>query len=135
MASHDHVVIFQQDDPFNAVAQFADVSGPRMVEQELFGLGIEAAKLFPVLIVELLHKYTGKRKDILTPLAQRRQVDLDRCEPEIEIFAKAALLGHVPEVLVAGGDNPDVHLLLRVPPTEKNSFSSITLSSFAWISW
>src|SRR5208337_2944542 len=89
MTPHDHVVIFQQDYPFNTVAQFAYVAGPRMGNQKLFGLGIEAAKLFTVLVVELLHKYTGKLQDVLSPLAQRGQVDFDRCESEVEIFTKA----------------------------------------------
>src|SRR5208337_4507359 len=101
MASHDHVVIFQQDDPFDGVAQFAYVAGPRMIHQKVFGFGIKVSEFLSVFVVELLHKYTRKQKDILAPLAQRWQVDLYRCEPEVEIFAEAALLGHMPEVLVA----------------------------------
>lgn len=116
MASHDHVVIFKQDDPFDGVAKFSYIAGPRMIHQKVLGLGIEASEFLPVFVVELFHKYTGKQKDILTPFAQRGQVDLYRCQPEVKIFAEAALLGHMPEVLVAGGDNPDVHLLLPGPP-------------------
>lgn len=71
MITNNRFFIFQQDHTFDAVAQLAYVSRPRMIHQESLGFGIEASELFPIFIVELLHERMCKRQDILAPLAQR----------------------------------------------------------------
>ena len=52
-----------------------------------------------------------QRRDVLAPLAQRRNVDRDHVEPVEEILLEPAVGDHLPEVAVGRGDDPHVDLL------------------------
>jgi len=112
MPSEDGILVFEQHDALDAVAQFTDIPGPGVAEEELLGFGIKPAKPLTVLVVKFLHEGECKGHDIFTPFTQGRQIDLDGGEPEIEVLTKSPLFRDVPQVLVAGGDNSDVDLFL-----------------------
>ena len=50
----------------------------------------------------------GELEDVLAPLAQGRQLDLDRVEPEQQVLAEAALVGELVGRAIGRGDHPDV---------------------------
>ncbi len=49
-----------------------------------------------------------QQRDVVAPLAQRRQVDLDRVEPEQQVLAEALLVGQLLGRQVGRGDHPHV---------------------------
>ena len=72
------------------------------------GLVIEARDRLPVALDVLLEEVLGQQLDVLPALAQRRQVDRDRVEPEEEILAEPAGGDLRRKVGVGGGDEPHV---------------------------
>ncbi len=59
-------------------------------------------------------------RDILAPLAQRRNANLDHLDAEVQVLAKLALGDHRFEVLVGRRDDPDVggERLIAADPLE-----------------
>ena len=53
-------------------------------------------------------KCCDQRRDVVLPLAQRRQVDVDDVQPVVEVLAEAALVHHLLEVAVGGRDDARV---------------------------
>ena len=49
-------------------------------------------------------------RDVLAALAQRRQLDVDDREAEVEVLAEVARLDLLHQVAVGGGDHPHVDL-------------------------
>ena len=66
------------------------------------------------------------------PVAERRDDQRDRADPEVEVAAEPLLAGRAGEVLVGGGDQADVDLAVAESPTRRNRFSSSTFKSFGW---
>jgi hypothetical protein len=50
----------------------------------------------------------GERQHIVRPVAQRRQLDRDHVQAEVEILAKASGLDLVAQHAIRRGDEPDV---------------------------
>jgi hypothetical protein len=50
-----------------------------------------------------------EQRDVLAPVAQRRDVDPHHVQAEVEVLAEAALADALLEVLVRRRDDPDVH--------------------------
>ena len=63
-----------------------------------------------VLLVEIGQDGFGQRRHVVETLAQRRQVDGEDVQPIVQVLAELALGGHGLQVLIGGGDQPDVHL-------------------------
>ena len=63
----------------------------------------------------LLQEMAGEQRDVLAPLAQRRQADADDVEAMEEVFAEQAVLDPRFEILVGRGNHPDIGLDRRMP--------------------
>src|SRR5882762_10647458 len=89
------------------ILQLADVPGPVPQEERLARVGGErGAPLAGVPRGEVLRQ----ERNVLPPLAQRRNADGDDVEPVEEILPEPPRFDGLPEVLVGGGDHARVHL-------------------------
>src|SRR5262249_31689191 len=70
----------------DAVLQLAHVAGPRIRHQLLSSLRREARDPLVRARSDLVEKVAGEHEDITTATAQRRQVDLEHVDTEIEIL-------------------------------------------------
>src|SRR2546425_859364 len=91
-----------------AMLQLPDVAGPVVpLEGEQGGLGqADAPAGFGR---SFLQEARGQRRDILPPLAERRQGEDQALQAEVEVLAEPALRDAALEVPVARGDHPHVH--------------------------
>ena len=62
----------------------------------------------------------GQERDVLGPLAQRRQVDLDHVEPVKEVFAELPLLDLLLQERLVAATTRTSTSMLSVPPTRSN---------------
>ena len=62
----------------------------------------------------LLHEMSGQKRNVLAPLAQRRETDADDVETMKKILAKQAFLDPCFQVLVRRGNHADVGLDRRL---------------------
>ena len=92
------------------VAQLADVAEPRQRLQEAHRLRQQRQRAR----LEAAQEVLGQRLDVLRPLAQRRQVDLEDVEAEEQVVAEAALGDAARQVLVRGRQDADVERLRLV---------------------
>ena len=69
----------------------------------------------PVLARELGHEVLGQAQDVVAALPQRRHVDRDDVEPEIEILAEAPGPDLLDQILVRRRDHAHVHADARRP--------------------
>ncbi len=76
--------------PFDDMIQFAHVAGKFMTHEGFVRRGFEAGKLFPVTLCVLPQKVGGEWRDVFTPLAQRRQCNLDRVQTKKQILAETS---------------------------------------------
>ncbi len=79
-----------------------------MFEQQRERLGTEARRLDPLAGAEELGEVPHQKRNVLAPIAQRRQLDLDALEPVVEIVAKATLGHQRLQIAVRGGHQPHV---------------------------
>src|SRR5207249_3142235 len=99
-----------QDAALGRVIQLADVARPRMIEQRLQRPRLEAGDVLPVPLRVLPEEVVGERGDVLAPLAKRRQLNLDRVQPEEQVLAEAARRDLFGEVRVRRRDDPHIDL-------------------------
>ena len=66
--------------------------------------------VFSVFFVKVPAELVGQIDDILLALPQGLEGDGDHVEPVVEVLSEAALPHLLPQVLVGGGDDPDVQL-------------------------
>ncbi len=57
-----------------------------------------------------VEKVLDQQRDVLATFSQWRYLDGDHVQSVIEILAEALLPDRVLQVLVGGGDDPDIHL-------------------------
>ena len=91
------------------VLQLADVAGPGVVHEHLHGLGRHLGVGPRVLRRVLPEEVLGEHRNLVAPLAQRRQVDRDDVEAEEEVVAELAVGARLRQILVGRGDDADVH--------------------------
>ena len=60
-----------------------------------------------------LEERVGQLEDVVEPLAQRRQRDLEDAEPVVEVLAELAALHRGVQVAVGRGDDADVGVHAR----------------------
>src|SRR5262249_21233789 len=90
------------------VLQLAHVARKAPPLEGLDGAGLEALGLEAVLLAERGQERFGERAQILDPLAERRALDREDVEPEIEVLAEAAEAHFFGDVLVGRGEHADV---------------------------
>ena len=109
----------EQDRAFEDVAQLADVAGPGVAAQRPLG-GRRQPDAAAEIVGEDLEQAVSEHRDVLRPLAQRRDVERDRADPEVEVAAELPLAHQLRQVLVRGGDQLHVDLAVAhlAEPTE-----------------
>src|SRR6478672_6535395 len=87
------IAVGEDDGALAGMAQRADVAGPVIGLERAGHVGWKLPRRLAVFPGILGDEMVGEREDVLAALAQRRQVDLDRVEPEQEVLAEAAFVG------------------------------------------
>ena len=72
------------------VLELAHVARPRMPQQRVHGRVVEARQILPIPPRMLLEKVERERRNVVTPIAQRRQHDFNRVETEQQVLPEAA---------------------------------------------
>src|SRR2546422_7775940 len=94
------------------VAELADVPGPRVRAHQVARRRTDLAHRFPVLRVERPQEALAQEQHVFSALPQRRHVEYDHRQAEVEILTES-LLAHLPlEIAVRRGDDVDVDLAL-----------------------
>ncbi len=109
--SVDHAVVGHHDEPVHDVAKLAHVAGPVIALEDVHGRVRERRSRLAGLVGDLAREVAGQQKDVVPPLPERRQIQGDDVDPEVEVLAELPLLHEAEKVLVRGRDDPDIHLL------------------------
>src|SRR5581483_2508507 len=99
----------EHHDALDGVLELADVARPVIVDEGAQGLGRDVDGA-PVLRVELLEEEVDERRNLVTPLAQRRNADLDDVEPVIEVLAELVGTHGSLEIAIGGGNEPHIRI-------------------------
>ena len=108
VARADRVVLDQEIERLDRVAQLPCVAAPRPRPQQLLGLGVEAFLWLSRPQRRIQQKLARQREDVLGALAQRWDREDDYAEAEIQVFAEAPRHRVGAEVALRGGHNPRV---------------------------
>ena len=100
----------------HGVLQFAHVARPVVVHQHLEGAFGDLAASLAQLVRKPLHEVARQQRNVLAPLAQRRDADLDHVQPVKQVVAELAVGHRLLQIDVGGGDHPHVHL---APPRSR----------------
>ncbi len=109
IGSAHHVLAGHGRGPFHAVLQFPHVARPVARQHDLERLGTQH-QVTVVLAIEFLQEKLGQQRDIVAPLAQRRQKDRDHVDAVVQVGAEFAPGHRLLEILVGGTDQPHIHL-------------------------
>ena len=101
------------DGALDAVLELADVAGPRVGLQLLDGGGRQHQRLLVLIAAEPLDEMRRQHRDVVGPLAQRRNRDRKHRQAEIEILAELPRRDLRAQVAVGRGDDAHVHLQQR----------------------
>ena len=102
-------VRFPDQQPFDHVPELADVPGPVVRQQRLHQVRRQLrhghSVQTPVMFEEVLHQ----QRNVLLPLAQGRNRDVNDVEPVIQVLPERPGSNLLQEVTVGRGHEPDVH--------------------------
>jgi hypothetical protein len=90
--------------------QLAHVAGPPVAEQRPHRVGVEFVDRLAVAGCVLGEEVRGELRDIVAPLAQRRQADLDRVDAEQQVLTEPSRGDLSGDVGVGGGQDAHVDL-------------------------
>ena len=110
----DRAAIGQNERPLDHVLQLADVPRPQVALEHLDRLlgGLHGALGNDRRAAdEVIHQ----QRDVALSLAQRRDVHGEHVEPVVEVLAEGAVLHHLLERAIGGGDHAHVHLDVHRP--------------------
>src|SRR6267378_3155666 len=93
----------------NYVFQLADIAGPSMLEQDGLRAARKPLNLLAVRLVVLLQKILDDQGNIIQPLAQAGNSNLNRAETVEEILTKAASKNLRAQIAVRSCDQAHVH--------------------------
>ncbi len=107
---HDREAVTQDDGPFDAVLQLADVPRPRMLHHNLHRLRRDL-QAFPLQLPAVhREKVLHQQRNVLAAVPQRRDDDRKYVQPVIQVLPEN-LFGHRRlQVLVGGRHDADVRL-------------------------
>ena len=86
----------------------ADIARPIVADQRLEDMRRQLTLRLVVFARVEAQIMVEQDRNVLAPFAQRRQLDLDRVEPEQQVLAEALLVGERVGRYVGGGDHPHV---------------------------
>src|SRR5207249_432326 len=95
---------------FDAILQLAHVARPAVGAELLFRGGREDERLLVQVVAEAIDEVARQRRDVVEPLAQRRNGDRKDRQPEVEIFAVLPRRDRGFEVAIRCGDDAHIHL-------------------------
>src|SRR6185369_9530165 len=98
------------DSPFDEISQFTDVASPRALRQDLHCLLRYRLNLFSHPCREFRDKETYQQRNVLAPLAKRRDLNREDVESIEKILAELLFLDHGPKVAMGRGDESHVDL-------------------------
>src|SRR5262249_36838194 len=98
----------EREGALDGVLQLADVAGPVERDQRLEGVRRDALRRHLVLLGVPGEEVLDERRDVLTPRAQRRQLDVDDVETVEQVRPEAPVAHLRLEVAVGGADQADV---------------------------
>ncbi|MBA3394951.1 MAG: sigma 54-interacting transcriptional regulator, partial [Deltaproteobacteria bacterium] len=90
------------------VDELADIAGPRVGLQgghRLAGQPADLRDVVQTVVLTVVEEVLHEERDVIAPLAQRRQVQAHDAEPVEQVLAEPARLDLVLEVAVRGGDD------------------------------
>src|SRR3990172_5972973 len=90
------------------ILQLPHVSGPIVCEHLLQRLGRHRPWLPPLLLGKQSEEVAHEKWDVLPSPPERGEVDTHHIQSVVEILSKALLRNRSLEVLVCGGDDPDI---------------------------
>ena len=103
--------------PLDDVAQLAHVARPVVLLEHPHRLLIDAGDRLLIAQVELVQERLHQQRQIVAPVAQRRQADREHVQAVEQVFAQLALLHRFERIDVGRGDDAHVDRLL-VPAAE-----------------
>jgi hypothetical protein len=109
MIEGDDVLAAKDEGMFHGVLELPHIAGPGMLDksfQDIRGYGLNGFLEFSV---EPVSKVINQRRDVFTPLPQRRQPDLNHLQPLVEAFSQVAKADFLHEICVRCSDRPNVH--------------------------
>src|SRR5438128_8192514 len=101
----DPLAVAEDHRVLDDVVELAHVSLPRLRHEELQGRVVDAAVRALHLTVVTAYEVLDQRRDVLAPIAQRRQRNVDDVQAVVEVLSKLALVDHPPEIAVARRDD------------------------------
>src|SRR5579859_250974 len=98
------------DEPFHKIPQFADISRPGIAQQNFHGGVAEFPGLLAVARAELPQEIVRQRGDVLSAVAQRRNVKGNHVEAVKQVLTKSAARDFLLQVLVGRRDYAHVYV-------------------------
>src|SRR4051812_39230768 len=92
------------------MSELTDVAWPRMLQQLLHGRAVERLEWLAIAIGMLPQKVHRERRNVVAPLTQRGEMDLDGVQSKEQVFAKATGPHFVVQVEIRGRDETHVDL-------------------------
>ena len=100
------------------VFQLPHIAGPAETPERAIGFLGQTLGLHAELAGAALQEMARQQRHVLDPLAQGRQTQPDHIEAMKEVFAEQSLADPILEILMGGGDDPDIgaHRLMTAHP-------------------
>src|SRR2546427_1057481 len=92
------------------VIELADVAGPRMIQQRLKRRRFESGDVLAIPLRMQPKEVRGERRNVFTPIAERRQLNLDRVQPEEQILTEPTRRDLLAQVGVGRRHDAHVHV-------------------------
>src|SRR5688572_1876439 len=93
----------------DGVLELAHVAGPAVADQQMVGRRRDRPHAAAVALVELGEEMVAEQRHVFRALAQRRHLQRDRVDAEVEVLAQAAVAQRVLELDVRVADQAEVH--------------------------
>ena len=87
--------------------------GQRYVFSRAMAAGVTVLARFPYSTRKIGDEVLNEQRDVFSTLAQRRNENWNDVQPEVQIFAKATGADFCQQVLVGGGEHPNIDLNAR----------------------
>ncbi|MNL60224.1 hypothetical protein D3C87_1840210 [compost metagenome] len=101
---------FQNGNLFGDVFELADVSGKRILDQQIACFAVQPDRFGTVAFGEIVGEFSEKQQNVLATVAQRRHVNGDCIQAVIQIFTKLSIVHRVEQIDVRGCHYADICL-------------------------
>ena len=108
LGQFDGGAVGKNDGALDDVFQFADIAGPVVLFEGLENGSGKAASFFVKSFRAALEKMMREERDVVAAFAERREMKFDDVEAVEKVLAEFALLDHVEQIAIGGGDEADI---------------------------